>query len=141
AQRYAGLEQVGREPQQVVGSAVAEHPPEVPVVEGDAVLHVVEDDVHDLAGLLDVAMRRLGLSLGRAQLPLASLALGDVAGRPDHAVGAAVAVAQRDAVLARPAPVAVRRAVAELALEARGLALEMGDQRALMQRAILRMNA
>jgi len=77
------------------------------------------------------------LSSSRARSPH----LGDVAGRADHATDAAVRGAQHDAVLARPAHGAVQHAIAELAVEARDIALEQGDQRAAVERAILRMDA
>ncbi len=67
------------------------------------------------------------------------LALGHVAGRPHHAVGAPVGVAQRQAVLARPAPFAGPAPVAHFALEALALTLEVGDQSMAIALAVVRM--
>ena len=62
-------------------NAVAELPAEILVPQRDAVVHVVEDGLHQLAGALDVL-------LGRGQRLLALTQLGDVA---EHREDAAVA--------------------------------------------------
>ncbi len=70
-----------------------------------------------------------------------ALLIGDVAGGADHADRAAFRVAQREAVLARPAPLPVARAIAHLALETLGLALEMIDERLVEAREVFGMDA
>ena len=69
-----------------------------------------------LARLLDVAMRGRDLPRG-VELKFALANLGDVAGHADHAARAAVGIAHRDAVLARPAPCAVAALIAEFNVE------------------------
>ena len=69
------------------------------------------------------------------------LDLGDVAGRADQPVGAAVGMALRDAGLARPAPRPVAAAIAGVDLEARGQALEMLRERVPIERHVVGMHA
>ena len=124
----AGVEEFGRilAPHDV--RAVGEAPAEILVEQRDAVGHVVEHGLHDLARRLDVAMRGGGLRLGGVELALALACLRDVAGDAHHAARTAVRPAYHDAVLARPAPRAVAPAKAELDVEPRNLALvERGD--------------
>ena len=75
------------------------------------------------------------------QRELALLDFGDVARRADQALGAPVGAAERDAVLARPAPCAVLGAIAHVAQEARRFALEMLDHPAAEHRQVARMDA
>src|SRR5205823_9664432 len=79
--------------------------------------------------LIDSLDRRRG---GECVALFGLLEGGDVAGRADHAVHPALIATfgapQADAVLARPAPAAVERAVAVIALVALGLALEVVDE-------------
>ena len=77
----------------------------------------------------------------RVQLAFALLDLGDVAGRPDQPARPPVGTAQCDAVLAHPAPRAVDRPVAVLALHPRRFTLEMVDQRALVNGQVVGMDA
>ena len=90
--------------------------------------------------MFDSAIGGGDLAFGGHQLALAFLGVGDVAAGSDHAIGTVGGVAERDAVLARPAPGLVGRAIAKLALEARAVMLEMGDQYPPMQIAIAGMD-
>ena len=102
--------------------------------------HRVEAERRAADRLEQLAHRRLfGGLLG--ELSLALLELGDVAGGPDHAVGAPACVAQRDAVLAPPAPRTVARAVAVVALEPLGFALEVRHERGAESRQVVGVNA
>ena len=84
---------------------------------------------------------RVDLDLGarRGEFLLPQLVLGDVDGRADHAVGEAVRAAQRDAALARPAPLRVIVEVAVFADEARRVALQVRDQRGAIGRQVVGM--
>ena len=97
----------------------------------DAVAHVLQHRAHVLA-------RRLDLGARRGELLLLQLVVGDVDRGADHAVGVAVGPAQRDAALARPAPLPVIVEIAVFGGEARHLALEMRDQRLQVMREIVR---
>ena len=135
-----GVEELGRILAALDVGAVGELPAEILVEQRDAVGHVVEHGLHDLARLLDVAMRGGGFGLRRVELALALARLGDVAGHADHAARAAVRSAHHDAVLARPAPRAVAPAIAELDVEPRNLALVERRDHARVLRAVVRMD-
>ena len=80
-----------------------------------------------------VVERRQGELLARARLrglqrKIALLDLGDVADRTDSALRAAVGPAERDAVLAHPAPGPVLGAIARVTDKARRFALQMLDE-------------
>ena len=80
--------------------------------------------------------------LGGRGLQLLRVAqFGDVADRADDPPDAAGLVAQRDAVLARPAPFAVARPIAVLAIETRLLAAEQGSPSLAIGRQVVGMDA
>ena len=80
--------------------------------------------------------------LGGRGLQLLRVAqLGDVADRADHPPDAAGPVAQRDTVLVRPAPFAVARPIAVLAIETRLLAAEQGSPGPAIGRQVVGIDA
>src|SRR5215475_1490340 len=123
----AASEELRRKTEQIDEPPVERDRVEVLVDHGDA--------------LVDVLERRLEDRLLRGELALAFLELGDVAGGSDHAHCASAAVAQRDAMRARPAPTAVRAAKAIVAFEPRRQTLEVGDMRGAKCGEIVRVNA
>src|SRR5439155_13592731 len=91
--------------------------------------------------LIHVLERRLeeGLLLGK--LALAFLQFGDVACGADHAHGAALLVARCETMGARPSPRTILGAVAVIALEARGVALQVRDRHFTKMGEIVGVNA
>jgi len=64
--------------------------------------------------------------------------LGDVTGRSDHAIGAPARVAQREAMLARPTPLAGTPLVSNIAIETFAVSFEMFDEGPPIPLVILR---
>src|SRR5262245_59672909 len=86
-------------------------------------------------------MSRVRSASARAASAACRRAVGDVASGADQPAGAAARAAQRDAVLARPAPLAGVGAVAHLAFEPRRRALQVGDEGPAVARPVLRVHA
>ena len=103
--------------------AVAELPAEVLVEQRDAAV-MLSMIVCSISRVLSTSRCAAAASaLAYCSSALTLLELGDIAHRADDAAYAPVLVANSDAVLARPAPIAVARAEAEFADDARPCAL------------------